>query len=192
MPGGLNVTDAQTVDNTATVFVAVVKHKADVFAFIMAALRRDWQNAFLNVNGLSMSEMLKGMAALDRLDLADLMAQQAGFTSMVNMPRIQYAADVIRTQKIPATAPGDLDATNQVQNAKDYLASHPRLLIPFDLTSTLPQPNPSAPRAAEKDFKAAADGLGVEVAAVHAVTDAEFRLERLEVDVARTVLHGLL
>jgi len=169
----LGVQGAQNGDDGATVVLFQAKHKADVYAFIIAVLRQEWKNAFLNANGLSMSDLLKGMAALDRLDLADLMGQKAGFTDMVNMPRIQYAADVIRNQALPATAPGDLDATGQVQTARDYLAKHPRLLIPFDLTSTLPQPNPSAPRASEADFKSTAQDLDVEVAAIHAVTDVE-------------------
>jgi N-acetylmuramidase len=169
----LNIGTAQTVDGTPTMVLSITKRKADVFGLIMAVLQKNWSNAFLNANGLSMSDLLKGMAALDRLDLADLMSQQAAFTSMVNMPRIQYAADVIRTQALPATAPGDLDATGQVQTARDYLAKHPRLIIPFDLTSTLPQPTSAPPHAEETAFQATANGLGVEVAVIHAVTDVE-------------------
>lgn len=174
MPGDqLKVQTANKGDDGQSVVLFKFTRKGDVFALIMAVLQKNWKNAFLNANGLSMSDMLKSMAALDRLDLADFMAQQAGFTSMVNMPRIQYAADVIRTQALPATAPGDLDATGQVKTATDYLAKRPRLLIPFDLTSTLPQPNPAAPRAAETDFQSTATALGVDVAAIHAVTDVE-------------------
>jgi hypothetical protein len=166
-------TVVQAAPNNTVAVQAAADPSTLVFTFIRAVLHHEWSSAFSSVNGLSMTDMLKGMAALDRLDLADLMAQQAGFASAVYMPRIQYAADVINNQALPATAPGDLEATKQVQDARNYLAKHPRLRILSDLTGTLPDPNPAAPLATEADFQSTATALGVETATVHAITDVE-------------------
>lgn len=119
--------------------------------------------------------MLRLMATLDPADLRDLM-DQTSTADGVYMPRIQYAADVIRNRTLPATAPGDLDETGQVQDARNFLATNwrgPYLTLPYDITGTLPTPNPAAPRATESDFQGVASRLGVDVAAVHAVTDVE-------------------
>src|ERR1035441_5643972 len=109
-------------------------------AFIRAVVAANWRDAFLNLNGLNMYEMLRGMAALDRLDLGDLWAQQASFTGMVNMPRIQYAHDVVLNRHLPQTAPGDLQQTGQVGDARNFIGHPSPLVFENDLTGTLPVP----------------------------------------------------
>lgn len=181
LPGGLPpvpqdappATVIQVAPSNTVCVAPPVAPNSVVFTFIRAAYHRDWAAAFEAGNGLSMSDLLKGMSALDRLDLADLMAAQSTVQVGVNMPRMQYAAEVVNSQTVPAQAPGDLQSTGQVQDARNYVTNQPRLTIPSDLTGTLPDPNPAAPLATDADFQATATRLGVEVAAIRAVTDVE-------------------
>lgn len=133
----------------------------------------DWDEAFRRLNGLNMSEMLRGLAALDPLDLDDLWAQHAASAGQVNMPRIEYAYNVVHDRRLPAAAPGDLQATGQVGDARGFLANPTPLRFDRDLTGTLPAPNPNAPTLTEPDYVAAAARIGAEVAAVQAVARVE-------------------
>ena len=144
-------------------------------AFIRAVVAGNWRDAFLNLNGLNMFEMLRGMAALDRLDLTDLWAQQGSFTGMVNMPRIQYAHDVVLNRHLPQTAPGDLQQTGQVGDAQTFIGHPTPLVFENDLTNTLPVPLAGPPTLTEFDFVTAANTLGggVEVAGIMAVAQVE-------------------
>jgi hypothetical protein len=143
--------------------------------FIRAVVAGNWRDAFLNLNGLNMFEMLRGMAALDSLDLADLWAQQGSFTGMVNMPRIQYAYDVVLNRRLPQTVPGDLQQTGQVGDAQTFIGHPTPLVFENDLTGTLPTPLASPPRLTDADFVTAAATLGggVEVAGIMAVAQVE-------------------
>lgn len=133
----------------------------------------DWDTAFRRLNGLNMFEMLRGLAALDPLDLADFWAQHAASASAVNMPRIEFAYNVVHDRRLPAAIPADVQSTGQVGDARGFLANPTRLQFDRDLTGTLPAPNPAAPRLAEPDFVAAAARIGAEVAAVQAVAQVE-------------------
>jgi flagellum-specific peptidoglycan hydrolase FlgJ len=89
--------------------------------FEQAVVGNDWRQAFLNLNGLNMYEMLRALDGLspDRRDA--LAGQRQAFRDMVNMPRIEYAMAVVQTGRLPAMAPGDLAATGQVQTAAEFL-----------------------------------------------------------------------
>jgi flagellum-specific peptidoglycan hydrolase FlgJ len=89
--------------------------------FEEAAVRNDWREAFLNLNGLNLYEMLRALDGLapDRRDA--LASQRQDFRDMVNMPRIEYAIAVVETGRLPSMAPGDLAATVQVQTAVEFL-----------------------------------------------------------------------
>jgi hypothetical protein len=89
--------------------------------FEEAVARNDWREAFLNLNGLNMYEMLRALDGLspDRRDA--LLNQREAFRDMVNMPRIEYVATVVQTGQLPSVAPGDLAATGQVQTAAEFL-----------------------------------------------------------------------
>src|SRR5262249_13345967 len=89
--------------------------------FIRAVLTKSWARAFLNLNGLNMYEMVRALAALDPHDLRDLLAMRAVSANQVNMPRIDYAAEVVQTRRLPGTAPGDLQQTGQVNDAQNFL-----------------------------------------------------------------------
>ncbi len=86
--------------------------------------RRNWDSAYTQLNGLSMTEMLTGLDQIGSSLLDDLDAQAAHHARGLNMPRMQYAIEVIQTRKLPAKAPGDLEKTGQVQAARKYLAQH--------------------------------------------------------------------
>jgi hypothetical protein len=89
--------------------------------FVAASKRRDWANALLLANGLSMEEMLSGMVAFGAPLLSELRAQSTALRAGVNLPRIQYAMDVVQNRRLPAVAPGDLAATGQVEAARRFL-----------------------------------------------------------------------
>jgi hypothetical protein len=141
--------------------------------FIKAVLQKDWRSAFLNLNGLNMFEMLRGLAAIDPDDLSDLMRMKAASANQVNMPRIEYAAEVVQTRRLPKDAPGDLQQTGQVQDARNFIAKPTPLVFENDLTGQLPAPNPGALRLGPADFQRSATELGVEVAAIRAVASVE-------------------
>jgi hypothetical protein len=154
-------------------------------AFLRAVLAKDWQNAFLNLNGLNMWEMLRAQAALDRDDLNELWANRGVFERAIAwggqaMPRMEYARDVVINRRLPTTAPGDLQQTGQVGDAQNFLAhlnfvrfDVDRLTFENDLTGRLPRPNPAAGRLTAADFEAAAQRLGVDVSAILAVAEVE-------------------
>lgn len=140
--------------------------------FIRSVLERNWRDAFLNLNGLNMYEMLRGLAALDRYDLDELWAERTRFEGSINLPRIAYAHATITGGKVPATAPSGLPG-DQVQEAKAY-ARHPTpLTFEHDLTGQLPAVAGTPPTLTEADFQRAALELGVEVAAIMAVAQVE-------------------
>src|SRR5262245_64773970 len=97
--------------------------------FIRAVLSQTWRDAFLQLNGLDMWEMLRALAALDRQDLNDLWTNQTAFLGAIPwgrdaMPRMEYARSVVVDRRLPSSAPGDLQATGQVGDAVEFLA-HP-------------------------------------------------------------------
>ncbi len=82
----------------------------------------DWDRAFRNLNGLNMYEMLRGLNSLTPA-LQEAVSNQTGaFMGRYGVDRIRYALEVVRTRRIPAIAPGDLAATGQVQDARNFLA----------------------------------------------------------------------
>jgi flagellum-specific peptidoglycan hydrolase FlgJ len=89
--------------------------------FEEAAGQNDWREAFLNLNGLNMYEMLRALDGLSPDRRGALKSQRAAFRGMVNMPRIEYAVAVVETRQLPSEAPGDLATTGQVQTAAEFL-----------------------------------------------------------------------
>lgn len=82
----------------------------------------DWDTVFRNLNGLNMYEMLRGLNSLTPA-LQEMVSNQTGvFIGRYGIDRIRYALDVVRFRRIPATAPGDLAQTGQVQDARKFLA----------------------------------------------------------------------
>jgi hypothetical protein len=65
--------------------------------------------------------LLGALAALGTPLLADLKAQSAPSAGKVDMPRIQFAMQVVLTRGIPTLVPGDLATTGQVNVARTFL-----------------------------------------------------------------------
>jgi hypothetical protein len=144
-------------------------------AFLKAMVARSnrWGEAFENLNRLSMYEMLRALAALDPEDLRELGEMRFGWSDKVNMPRIDYAFEVVSERHLPETVPGELRETGQVGDAQSFLTRPTPLFFDTDLTGHLPRPNPAASRLTDADFQDAARNLGIEVAAIQAVADVE-------------------
>lgn len=92
--------------------------------FKKSAQDRSWKEAYDLCNGLNMFEMLRGLNSLGVPLMNDMLAQMQRLTvpGGPNMARIKFAIDVVGLKRLPATVPGDLQATNQVQDALDFLA----------------------------------------------------------------------
>lgn len=113
--------------------------------FITRVLEQNWREALLNLNALDMAEMLRALAALDRLDLTDLWAHRTDFTDIL-YTRMNYARDVVVNRTLPTTVPGDLQATGQVAAATAFLSNSTPLVFVRDLSSQIPA-TPTAPQA---------------------------------------------
>jgi hypothetical protein len=90
--------------------------------FRALVLDKKYTDAVITLNGLNMAEMLRSLAAIGvdhRLELIKALLQVLG---QVNAPRIQYALGVVQDLLVPAAAPGDLQATAQVDVAKAFVA----------------------------------------------------------------------
>jgi len=111
------------------VWSSVVEVSSVCRNFIDRANRRDWRNAVLNLNGLNMYEMLRSLKALDTSDIASLRTALAALGGAVNVPRIEYALTVVVSRTIPKTAPGDLQATGQVTDARNFQARPTSILV---------------------------------------------------------------
>ena len=97
--------------------------------FIDGANRQDWRTAVLNLNGLNMYEMLRALKALDPNDVARLRTAMTTLGGAVGGPRIDYALMVVLNHTLPPTAPGDLAATGQVTEARNFLAKPSSILV---------------------------------------------------------------
>jgi hypothetical protein len=69
-----------------------------------------------------MYEMLRSLKALDPNDIPALRAALTAAGGAVNGPRVEYALTVVVNKSIPATAPGDLATTGQVNDARTFHA----------------------------------------------------------------------
>jgi hypothetical protein len=117
--------------------------------------------------------MLRLLDQIDRLDLADLSAAVPASRYLVNMPRIEYAIDVVTNRRLPASAPGDLTSSGQVTEAKAFLAKRSPLRIPSDPTGFYPPPGDADIGFSPTDFSDAAKSLNVREAAIRAVSAVE-------------------
>ncbi|HXP85871.1 MAG TPA: N-acetylmuramidase family protein [Bryobacteraceae bacterium] len=142
-------------------------------AFITAVVGRNWPMAYQSLDCLDMDEMLSGLGALDPADLADLWSQRHHLGFSVNRARIEFAHRVVHQGSLPASGStqGAMDSSS-VAEAGKWLAERNLLSFDHDLTLSLPGAG-SAPRLKETDFEHAAQGAGLEVSAVMAVTQVE-------------------
>jgi hypothetical protein len=90
-------------------------------AFEFAVQHQDWENAFLNLNGLNMYEMLRSLDALDLATSKTLWSNRYTYANKINLPRIEYARNVVLNRVLPDPV-GDLLETGQVKAAADFIA----------------------------------------------------------------------
>lgn len=90
-------------------------------AFESAVRASNWRSAFLNLNGLNMTEMLLALDSLRLAKLNELWNYAPAYARLVNMPRLNYAKTVVVTGRLPKPI-RDLQATGQVQDAANFLA----------------------------------------------------------------------
>lgn len=88
-----------------------------------AVKNRKWDTAYTNLNGLSMREMLLSLNNLTREKREEFWAVRDPYGKACDLPRIEYALAVVNDRKLPKEAPGDLESTGQVKQAKDFLKS---------------------------------------------------------------------
>jgi hypothetical protein len=93
-------------------------------AFENAVQIGDWRSAYLNLNGLSMYELLRALDTLAPQVLNTLWTNRVPFMSMVHMPRIDYARTVVINRKLPPPV-GDLQRTGQVKDAATFIRERP-------------------------------------------------------------------
>ncbi|MBZ5620687.1 MAG: hypothetical protein LAQ69_18470 [Acidobacteriia bacterium] len=90
--------------------------------FKINANAKNWPLAIQACNGLNMTEMLQGLDSLSASVRDQFAAQLAPSGPSYAGARINWAIEVVRTRKIPGgAAPGDLLATGQVQQARNFL-----------------------------------------------------------------------
>jgi hypothetical protein len=79
-----------------------------------------WAEAWTNLNGLNMWEMTRSLEGIGDARRTELFAHRPA--GGVNLERIDYARSVVENRQLPATAPGDLEATGQVATAGGFIA----------------------------------------------------------------------
>ncbi len=117
-----------------TPLVTSPTHSQGLYEYVPSSVRRtfevavqakDWRKAFLNLNGLNMYEMLRTLDTLHPDDLNNLWSKSSTFANLINLPRIEYAKNVVVNRTLPTNAPGDLGVTRQVIDAENFLAEKP-------------------------------------------------------------------
>jgi hypothetical protein len=135
--------------------------------FLSAVYARTWQEAWTNLNGTSMYEMLRLLDQIDRADLKEFLKLSGGMAFIVNLPRIVFAASVVEKRSIPPNSGSSVDS--DIRDARNFLVGRSPLRITKDATRTLPAPIPNMGGLTEQDFESAAASLNVEPAAIRAV-----------------------
>jgi hypothetical protein len=97
---------------------------------------KHWSQAYRLFNGLAMFEMLPALVGFQQSVLNSFWAQHNSFAAPGEIPRMQYAMDVVVNGEVPDIAPGDLVATNQEKWAMEFLNDdNPPTKVPFANTS---------------------------------------------------------
>ena len=86
-----------------------------------AVKKKNWKDAFWNLNALCMDEMLNALQATPKPLLDELIDQRFAFKTWLNMPRMEYAWTVAKTNTLPRVCPGDLVKTGQLGTAMSFV-----------------------------------------------------------------------
>ncbi|MEQ1907741.1 MAG: hypothetical protein ABMA15_02915 [Vicinamibacterales bacterium] len=90
-------------------------------SFLTMVQATDWDHSFSALNGMSMTDMLRALGRLSRPQLEAAVRNRSSYGGRYNMARIEYAMFVVQTGSLPSVAPGDLESTGQVQEARQFL-----------------------------------------------------------------------
>jgi hypothetical protein len=92
-------------------------------SFHASILGKRYAEAVITLNGLNMEEMLLALASIGKHHRGELVKAFFGAFDSVNNERIRYAFQVVRDLRVPdGPAPGDLQQTDQVDDAKRFVA----------------------------------------------------------------------
>lgn len=83
---------------------------------------KSWRDAFLNLNGLNMAEMLLTLESLNELRLNDLVGRRNKFEQLINVPRFDFAVHVIQNRAVPIAYARSV-SSDQVETARMFLGS---------------------------------------------------------------------
>lgn len=86
------------------------------------ARSEQWREAFLNLNGLNMNEMLRSLESIGPETRETLWIRRVLFAGLVNMPRIEFAMTVVANRMLPDIVPLDLRETGQLNDAARFIA----------------------------------------------------------------------
>jgi hypothetical protein len=90
--------------------------------FHASVLAKRYDEAVITLNGLNMAEMLPALAAIGEQHRTALIGPLIGAVGKVFAQRIQYALSVVQDLLVPKSAPGNLAATGQVDDATAFVA----------------------------------------------------------------------
>jgi hypothetical protein len=91
-------------------------------SFHASILAKRFSEAVITLNGLNMEEMLPALAAIGEKNRQEVIKALFATLGQVFTSRIQYALEVVRDLQLPSFAPGDLQQTGQVDDAKAFIA----------------------------------------------------------------------
>jgi Domain of unknown function (DUF4329) len=90
--------------------------------FHVNVLTKNYAKAATYLNGMSMAEILPALASIGADHRAPFAAGLIGLIDQINVPRLAFAINVVNDLSVPASAPGDLAATGQVEEARRFVA----------------------------------------------------------------------
>lgn len=83
---------------------------------------QNWADAYRQFNGLDMYEQIHAYAALAAQTRVAFWAQRFTHGNGLNLPRMQFAVEVVNEHRMPATTPIDVSSTQQDEVAREFLA----------------------------------------------------------------------
>ncbi len=151
----------------------MIKEPAASIDFYDAADRNAFDFIYQTITNNDLYQSLNDLATMGRVRRQRIRPNQC-FVKY-DSDKIEYAISVVDTRH--ATLAGGFKPSVNDQNiAKRWLAdqmTRQTYLFTRDVTDTLPNPNPGAPRLSVHDYEQAATDLGIAAAAIHAVADVE-------------------
>ncbi len=90
--------------------------------FHLNVLAKNYAQAAIYLNGMSMAEILPALASIGSDHRGKFAMALVGLIGQIGVPRLVYAINVVNDLQVPPSAPGDLMATGQVDEARRFVA----------------------------------------------------------------------